>query len=634
MRGFLGTLCISLAIPMGTVNAHSKEKPALEINMLSRTRDVFVIADTVNVGAVRDGSRILLIDFGSGAAGRELRDAGQGSVERILLTHHHRDQAYGLLSLSGPLPVVWVPAAERPWFDAVESYWSDPKSRWHLYDFHPHRLMLTQSVPVAGVLEDGQSFSWGSSAIRAISTPGHTTGSMSYLVQSNGKRILFCGDLLYEGGRVWDLHSLQKAEGPVSDYHGFLGARKQLLESLKKVKDLAPDLIVPSHGPIVPDPARCVDLLRDRLEALYERYAEISALRHYYPQVFEGMPDGKIHGTTAPPPPFLRHIGTSWIIESEAHAFVVDCGTPEVADEIEALVKKGDLKAIDVLWISHTHDDHVDGIPAFLGKFRCPVYTDRSVAQVVEDPLAWRLPCISPFPIKVDHVVRHGESWTWRGLKMTGFHLPGQSEYHSGLLVEGHGLRLLFAGDSFTPTGIDDYCIQNRNLIGEGLGFQKCVQLVRDLRPDWIFNCHVNEGFRFSDEECALLLESLRKRARQLREILPWTDPNQGMDELWLRVSPYEQAAPPGSKVDLALTVTVHDGREHRLSFRPLFPASWPCPSPDWISGHAPGNGETQIPFSLALPTTVPSGRQAIPIEVQWDDGCLGPLADFILVLP
>ena len=170
--------------------------------------------------------------------------------------------------------------------------------------------------------------------------------------------------------------------------------------------------------------------------------------------------------------------------------------------------------------------------------------------------------------------------------------------------------------------------------MGEGLGFQKCVQLVRGLKPDWIYNCHVNEGFRFSDEDCDLLLESLKARAQLLRKILPWKDPNQGMDELWLRVSPYEQEVKPGSQVELSLTVSVHDGRKHRLSFRPMFPASWPCSSPDWTSSPAPGNGEALIPFNLDLPANLSPGRHVIPIEIRWDDLLLGPLAEFILVLP
>ena len=43
-----------------------------------------------------------------------------------------------------------------------------------------------------------------------LDTPGHTDGSLSYLVEVDGKRVVFCGDAIYDEGQVWDLYSLQK----------------------------------------------------------------------------------------------------------------------------------------------------------------------------------------------------------------------------------------------------------------------------------------------------------------------------------------------------------------------------------------------------------------------------------------
>ena len=86
------------------------------------------------------------------------------------------------------------------------------------------------------------------------------------------------------------------------------------------------------------------------------------------------------------------------------------------------------------------------------------------MAEVIADPLAWRLPCISPSVARVDRATQDGESWTWHEFKLTAYHFPGQTLYHAGLLVEGQGLRMLFVGDSFTMAGIDDYCAQQPQL--------------------------------------------------------------------------------------------------------------------------------------------------------------------------
>jgi len=44
----------------------------------------------------------------------------------------------------------------------------------------------------------------------AIETPGHTDGSLSYLVEIGGKRVAFTGDLICGQGRIWEMYSLQK----------------------------------------------------------------------------------------------------------------------------------------------------------------------------------------------------------------------------------------------------------------------------------------------------------------------------------------------------------------------------------------------------------------------------------------
>ncbi|MEJ5253619.1 MAG: MBL fold metallo-hydrolase, partial [Armatimonadota bacterium] len=212
------------------------------------------------------------------------------------------------------------------------------------------------------------------------------------------------------------------------------------------------------------------------------------------------------------------------------HLLVMDCGSKEVIQQVEKWLASGEVKAVDVLWITHYHDDHVDAIPEFRARFGCPVIAERSVAEVVSNPFAWRLPCLSPSVVTVDRVVQHGEQWQWQEFTLTAYHFPGQSLYHSGLLVEGHGLRLFFCGDSFTPTGLDDYCAFNRNLLGEGVGYDFCIQLLEQIQPDMVFNCHVDEPFHPFPTHLRAWRETLAKRGALLKQLLPWQNPNKGVD--------------------------------------------------------------------------------------------------------
>jgi glyoxylase-like metal-dependent hydrolase (beta-lactamase superfamily II) len=61
------------------------------------TPHLLVFRDHINIGVLRDGERALLVDFGSGAIVSALHDIGITTIDTALFTHHHRDQACGIL---------------------------------------------------------------------------------------------------------------------------------------------------------------------------------------------------------------------------------------------------------------------------------------------------------------------------------------------------------------------------------------------------------------------------------------------------------------------------------------------------------------------------------------------------------
>jgi glyoxylase-like metal-dependent hydrolase (beta-lactamase superfamily II) len=308
----------------------------------------------------------------------------------------------------------------------------------------------------------------------------------------------------------------------------------------------------------------------------------------------------------------------------------VDCGTEDVIHQIQAMQAGGEIGAVEGQWISHYHDDHVDAIPAFREALRCPVIADQRVAQVVERPLAWRLPCISPVTVRVDRRTSHGEAWTWREFTLTAYHLPGQTLYHGGLLVEGRGQRILIGGDSFTMAGIDDYCAGNRNFLGCGVGFDACLQLVQALQPDLILNCHVDRGFAFGDEELAFMRANLAERERLYGELLPWDHPNYGLDEQWVRCYPYEQRVAPGARATLEVVFTNHSMEEREAVCRPVLPAEWGA-GPEPRRARIVPKAEQGIAFAFEVPRDAEPGRWVVPIEVTYDGRRLGQFREAIL---
>ena len=249
----------------------------------------------VNTGILRDGNRALLIDASGNTLHTTLAELGITTVEHILFTHHHRDSVSGF-----PIPDdarVGVPAKGREWFSHVEAFWHEPKYRWHLYNYRPHNLMLANSIRVTDTYTEGAQIAWGAASLTVLETPGHTDESVTYLIDVDDKRFAFCGDLIYDEGTLWELYSLQKGQ-QTSDYHGFLGARNELTESLEKIRGASPTALIPTHGVVMNTPDRAIDTLLKQLEHCYDKYVAISALRYYFPKLFaesrpEGAPTGR-----------------------------------------------------------------------------------------------------------------------------------------------------------------------------------------------------------------------------------------------------------------------------------------------------------------------------------------------------
>lgn len=109
-------------------------------------------------------------------------------------------------------------------------------------------------------LQDGQRLQVGGLELQIVATPGHTSDSMSVLVES--ERVLLTGDtVLGQGTTVID-----HPDGTLADYLGTL-ERIEALTSRGVVETFAP-----GHGPVITDAAGTIHTYREhraqRLEAV------------------------------------------------------------------------------------------------------------------------------------------------------------------------------------------------------------------------------------------------------------------------------------------------------------------------------------------------------------------------------
>jgi glyoxylase-like metal-dependent hydrolase (beta-lactamase superfamily II) len=157
-----------------------------------------------------------------------IMDACAGGISDILLTHWHSDHsdaAPALAQLAGCGVRAADPAFAVP----------DPRTG-------------PSAVP------DGTGIAAPAAELTVIVTPGHTSDSLSFLLQgADGARWLLTGDMVLGRGTTVIMHP-----------DGNLGAYLQSLDRMERVvHDYDVAQILPGHGPRVGRPGRAVEVVPD-----------------------------------------------------------------------------------------------------------------------------------------------------------------------------------------------------------------------------------------------------------------------------------------------------------------------------------------------------------------------------------
>ncbi len=603
--------------------------------------NLHLLRGAVNTGMLVSGGQALLLDCGDTVTPERLLRHGVEAVEMILCTQYRRTSTAGVYPFIEQGAQVIIPAGERELFEQPGDYWNAWACRWHLYSHRPGPMVPAHPIPGVRGVREPETIEWQGYVIHVIDTPGATDGSVSYVVEVDDERFCFCGDAIFAPGMLWDLHSLQKGHDGLRDYHGFVGNRRALIDTLEKLGDSGIDVLVPSHGEVMEDPAGACQLLVNRLDGLWHNYTSMSSINHYFPDVFTETADDPaclLPAEAVDLPSFLRRVsGTSFGILSDSGAmWLSDCGNDAVVNTLWDWQEQGEITGVEGCWVSHYHDDHVDSLHRLKSCFDCPIVADEHMAEIIEHPGRFYLPCISPVPAPVDRVTRSGESWQWQEFTLTAYHLPGQTLYHGGLLIEGHGRRVLLAGDNFSPTGLDDYCAPNRCFLSNDKGFFQCLHLLQQIKPDCILNAHQPDGFVYGDEQIEIMLARLSERKELLGSMLPWSHVNFGLDEWWVRCYPYEQEISAGAKfcVQVQFTNHSHDAAEARV--QPVLPDGWNWdeqrsafavevpPRTDGIASDFCQHPDKAVRIWITAGDEAQAGLYVIPFRISWAGQYLG----------
>lgn len=181
--------------------------------------------DGTNSYLLTGSSGLVVADPGPDDEGHLRALAGEGEVELILITHRHVDHTAGAGRLAA---MTGAPVRAQ---DPDHCRGADPLVAGELLDF-------------------------GSLRIRVLATPGHTGDSVSFhLLDDDGPGAVLTGDTVLGRGTTVIAHP----DGELGPY----------LDSLRLLADLGPALVLPAHGPELPDLAAvCGAYLDHRLQRL------------------------------------------------------------------------------------------------------------------------------------------------------------------------------------------------------------------------------------------------------------------------------------------------------------------------------------------------------------------------------
>ena len=181
------------------------------------------------VTAVRSNGKLVLFDTGFGANGPptvgkladNMKAAGldPAAVSTVVISHFHPDHISGLWAKETSAQI--FPNVEILMPEVEYKFWTDPALVEKVPEgFRNHVRRIQATFPTWKNIKQYNDGAEVAPGVRAIATPGHTVGHMSYLVASGGQQLFIQSDVtgiqqLFVRNPGW--FSMFDADGPKAE---------------------------------------------------------------------------------------------------------------------------------------------------------------------------------------------------------------------------------------------------------------------------------------------------------------------------------------------------------------------------------------------------------------------------------
>ncbi|MDP6113194.1 MAG: MBL fold metallo-hydrolase, partial [Planctomycetota bacterium] len=211
---------------------------------------LFQLNDSCLIYAVQGPDGTVIINAGTGLAAKYLDEVASGDVT-VLLTHHFRDHSDGAIQLQEAGATVLGPYWDQDYLVDPDQCFRE-RQVWNSYDNRWDRFGPVRPIPVVDWMMDYERRSLAGLEWEVVPTPGVTSGAVSYVVELNGRRLAFVGEVICGHGKTGRLAPLQY------NYNDFTGALN-LWHSSRRLLKANLDLLLPSLGETIDDVEGAID---------------------------------------------------------------------------------------------------------------------------------------------------------------------------------------------------------------------------------------------------------------------------------------------------------------------------------------------------------------------------------------
>ncbi len=611
--------------------------------------NLYVFRDTCNVYVLKDNSRAILIDLGSGEIFKYLDNLNIERIDWILFTHHHREVCQGFQKIIN-LPTcnnvkIAAPIYELELFTQPSSVYQNLlSSKWCVGGI-TYTRPPREPIPIARCLVDSDDFKWGDYILTVRFTPGNSPGAVSFLSKIAGKIVCFCGDVIMAGGKLHNYYD--------SDWdYGYGYGIKTLWSSVELLKSLEPEILCPSQGPIMSPPKF------DPKCELYNFADKLWNFRRFLLRDWD-MDRNHVQSESISQPTSIGGIrkitdhlykivqGNMYILLSETgRALLIDCASLRPAAErwlnekLDAMELTFGLKTIDAIIPTHYHGDHLLDIPIVKQRYDSEVWAYENMAEILEFPdrfnLIWLLPAYRTRykSIHVDRILYEGETLKWQEYQLNIFNLPGQTLYAVGLSGQIDGKFIAFTGDNifYTPIGSGHDAFVTRNVAILEEGYIKCGEILNHLKPDFILGGHGQEIPQPLSQINELLSWGYTFR-EVLKKLSPYCEYEYLIDPYWAMFYPYKIKTIQGSTILLRLVIKNYRNKEMESTIDLMIPKDWKVVSRDKrrIKVKIPSRDQKLLEWKIEIPNSASAKIYLITSDLAIDKRKIGEFPEAIV---